>query len=334
MLTRNDGRAPEVGRPVTIETDFVRTADGSCLICTGNTKVICTASVEENVPPFLRGKGQGWVTAEYAMLPASTGHRKQRDGVKRDGRGVEISRLIGRSLRQAVDLTALGERTITLDCDVLQADGGTRTAAITGAMVALVCAVSKLLDEGKLLRSPITHQIAAISVGVVDDTPCVDLCYEEDSRAQVDMNIVMNEKGEFVELQGTGEGRSFTQAELNALLDMGAKGIRALMEKQKDSLAESKRHLSAKPTLVVASSNQHKIRELQHISAITTPLCRWWRQVSMRRLRKRRRRSRAMRPLRRRRSARRRDCRRLRMTAVCPSRCWTATPACTVRATP
>ena len=178
---------------------------------------------------------------------------------------MEISRLIGRSLRQAVDLTALGERTITLDCDVLQADGGTRTAAITGAMVALVCAVSKLLDEGKLLRSPITHQIAAISVGVVDDTPCVDLCYEEDSRAQVDMNIVMNEKGEFVELQGTGEGRSFTQAELNALLDMGAKGIRALMEKQKDSLAESKRHLSAKPTLVVASSNQHKIRELQHI---------------------------------------------------------------------
>ena len=265
MLTRNDGRAPEVGRPVTIETDFVRTADGSCLICTGNTKVICTASVEENVPPFLRGKGQGWVTAEYAMLPASTGRRKQRDGMKRDGRGVEISRLIGRSLRQAVDLTALGERTITLDCDVLQADGGTRTAAITGAMVALVCAVSKLLDEGKLLRSPITHQIAAISVGVVDDTPCVDLCYEEDSRAQVDMNIVMNEKGEFVELQGTGEGRSFTQAELNALLDMGAKGIRALMEKQKDSLAESKRHLSAKPTLVVASSNQHKIRELQHI---------------------------------------------------------------------
>ena len=265
MVTRNDGRAPEMGRPVTIETDFVRTADGSCLICTGNTKVICTASVEENVPPFLRGKGQGWVTAEYAMLPASTGHRKQRDGVKRDGRGVEISRLIGRSLRQAVDLTALGERTITLDCDVLQADGGTRTAAITGAMVALVCAVSKLLDEGKLLRSPITHQIAAISVGVVDDTPCVDLCYEEDSRAQVDMNIVMNEKGEFVELQGTGEGRSFTQAELNALLDMGAKGIRALMEKQKDSLAESKRHLSAKPTLVVASSNQHKIRELQHI---------------------------------------------------------------------
>lgn len=334
MLTRNDGRAPEMGRPVTIETDFVRTADGSCLICTGNTKVICTASVEENVPPFLRGKGQGWVTAEYAMLPASTGHRKQRDGVKRDGRGVEISRLIGRSLRQAVDLTALGERTITLDCDVLQADGGTRTAAITGAMVALVCAVSKLLDEGKLLRSPITHQIAAISVGVVDDTPCVDLCYEEDSRAQVDMNIVMNEKGEFVELQGTGEGRSFTQAELNALLDMGAKGIRALMEKQKDSLAESKRHLSAKPTLVVASSNQHKIRELQYISVITTPLCRWWRQVSMRRLRKRRRRSRAMRPSRRRRSARRRDCRRLRMTAVCPSRCWMATPACTVRATP
>ena len=217
------------------------------------------------MPPFLRGKGAGLGDGgiRHAARFDRTSQAARRREAGRTRRG--DFRLIGRSLRQAVDLTALGERTITLDCDVLQADGGTRTAAITGAMVALVCAVSKLLDEGKLLRSPITHQIAAISVGVVDDTPCVDLCYEEDSRAQVDMNIVMNEKGEFVELQGTGEGRSFTQAELNTLLDMGAKGIRALMEKQKDSLAESKRHLSAKPTLVVASSNQHKIRELQHI---------------------------------------------------------------------
>lgn len=265
MKNRLDGRAFDQARPVTIETDFVRTAAGSCLISTGNTKVICTASVEESVPPFLRGKGQGWVTAEYAMLPASTSTRKKRDGLKKDGRGVEISRLIGRCLRQAVDLEELGERTITLDCDVLQADGGTRTAAITGAMVALVCAIARLMDEGKLLRSPIRHQIAAVSVGVVDDTPCLDLCYDEDSKAQVDMNIVMNEKGEFIELQGTGEGRPFNQEELNTLLALGKKGVEQLMATQQEALAEAKRHLVAKPTLVVASGNQNKIRELQHI---------------------------------------------------------------------
>ena len=202
---RVDGREPDQQRPVTIQTDFVRTAAGSCLIATGGTRVICTASVEDTVPPFLKGKGQGWVTAEYAMLPASTGTRKKRDGVKKDGRGVEIQRLIGRALRQAVDLKALGERTITLDCDVLEADGGTRTASITGAMVALTCAVDRLMREGKLLASPLRHQVAAISAGIVGSTPCLDLCYQEDSQAQVDMNFVMNEKGEMIELQGTGE---------------------------------------------------------------------------------------------------------------------------------
>ena len=197
---RGDGRRPDEKRPVTIETDFVRTACGSCLIATGNTRVICTASVEEAVPPFLKGKGQGWVTAEYAMLPASTTERKKRDGIKKDGRSVEIQRLIGRSLRQAVDLKALGERTITLDCDVLEADGGTRTASITGAMVALTCAIDKLIKEKKLLVSPIVHQVAAISAGIVDQVPCLDLCYAEDSGAQVAMNFVMNENREFIEL--------------------------------------------------------------------------------------------------------------------------------------
>ena len=229
---RGDGRRPDEKRPVTIETDFVRTACGSCLIATGNTRVICTASVEEAVPPFLKGKGQGWVTAEYAMLPASTTERKKRDGIKKDGRSVEIQRLIGRSLRQAVDLKALGERTITLDCDVLEADGGTRTASITGAMVALTCAIDKLIKEKKLLVSPIVHQVAAISAGIVDQVPCLDLCYAEDSGAQVDMNFVMNENREFIELQGTGEGRAFSSDELSTLMSYGTKGISELMMAQ------------------------------------------------------------------------------------------------------
>ena len=262
---RIDGRAANEKRPVSIQTDFVRTAAGSCLIATGNTRVICTASVEEGVPPFLRGKGQGWVTAEYAMLPASTTQRKKRDGVKKDGRSVEIQRLIGRSIRQAVDMTKLGERTITLDCDVLEADGGTRTASITGAMVALTCAIDKLVKEGKLLVSPIVHQIAAVSCGVVEDTPCLDLCYHEDSQAQVDMNFVMNEKGEFIELQGTGEGRAFTPDELAQLMAHGKKGIEELMQAQREALGERARRIAPKPPLVVASGNEHKIRELQEI---------------------------------------------------------------------
>ena len=262
---RVDGRNFDQARPVTIEPDFVRTADGSCLIATGNTRVICTASVEESVPPFLKGKGQGWITAEYAMLPASTSQRKKRDGIKKDGRSVEIQRLIGRSLRQAVDLTALGERTITLDCDVLEADGGTRTASITGAMVALTCAIDKLIREKKLLISPIQHQVAAVSCGVVGEDPCLDLCYQEDSQAQVDMNLVMNEKGEFIELQGTGEGRAFTPEELSALMAYGKKGIQTLMQAQRDCLGERARHICPKPPLVVATANENKLRQLRLI---------------------------------------------------------------------
>ena len=262
---RNDGRQPDEKRPVSIQTDFMRTAYGGCLIATGNTRVICTASVEETVPPFLKGKGQGWVTAEYAMLPASTGERKKRDGIKKDGRSVEIQRLIGRALRQAVDLKALGERTITLDCDVLEADGGTRTASITGAMVALTCAADRLVREKKLPISPIIHQVAAISAGVIDDVPCLDLCYQEDSHAQVDMNFVMNEKGEFIELQGTGEGRAFTKAELDTIMEYGAKGIRELMEAQREALGERAAHIAPKPLLLVATGNEHKLRELQEM---------------------------------------------------------------------
>ena len=260
---RNDGRSPDAKRPVSIVTDFVRTGYGSCLIATGNTRVICTASVEEGVPPFLKGKGQGWVTAEYAMLPASTGQRKKRDGVHRDGRSVEIQRLIGRSLRQAVDLKALGERTITLDCDVLEADGGTRTASITGAMVALACAADRLVKEKKLLVSPVVHQVAAVSAGVVDDVPCLDLCYEEDSRAQVDMNFVMNEMGEFIELQGTGEGRAFTKEELDTLTAYGRKGIEELMAAQREALGERQAAIAPKPLLLAATGNPHKLKELR-----------------------------------------------------------------------
>ena len=262
---RADGRQPDEKRPVTIETDYVRTAYGSCLISTGNTRVICTASVEESVPPFLRGRGQGWVTAEYAMLPASTPERKKRDGVKKDGRGVEIQRLIGRSLRQAVDLTALGERTITLDCDVLEADGGTRTASITGAMVALTCAVDRLIREGKLIASPIRHQVAAVSCGLVEDVPCLDLCYAEDSTAQVDMNIIMNEQGGMIEVQGTGEGRSFSRKELEFLLSYAEKGIRELLDAQRKALGDRAAHIAPKPLLLAATGNGHKLKELREI---------------------------------------------------------------------
>ena len=264
-MARFDGRQPDEGRAIHIIPGFVRTADGSCLISTGNTRVICTASIDESVPPFLRGKKQGWVTAEYAMLPASTGRRKQRDGIKKDGRSVEIQRLIGRSLRQAVDLKMLGERSITIDCDVLEADGGTRTASITGGYVALCLAIAKLIKEGKLPFSPIMHQVAAVSCGVVGETPCLDLCYQEDSKAQVDMNLVMNEKGEFIELQGTGEGRAFTPKELQALMAYGEKGIRELMAAQKEALGEDAQYICAKPALIAASGNPHKILELKHL---------------------------------------------------------------------
>lgn len=264
-MIRVDGRNNEDMRPHHITVDFVRTADGSCLIETGNTRVICTASVEESVPPFLRGKGEGWVTAEYAMLPASTGRRKQRDGIKKDGRGVEIGRLIGRALRQAVDRRWLGERTITIDCDVLEADGGTRTAAITGGFVALVCAIDKLIQQGKLKESPIVHQIAAVSAGVCQGEACLDLCYIEDSAAETDMNFIMDETGAMAELQGTGEGRAFTRDELEKLLDLGEMGIAQLQALQRKALGDRARHIRPKRTLVLASNNKHKIIEISEM---------------------------------------------------------------------
>ena len=261
-MARPDNRNPNELRPCEITVGFVGTADGSCLIRCGGTRVICTASVEESVPPFLKGKNVGWLTAEYNMLPASTGRRKARDGIKKDGRGVEISRLIGRALRQAVDRRFLGERTVTIDCDVLEADGGTRTASITGGFVALVCAIDKLIKQGKLKESPIAHQIAAVSAGIVDDVPSLDLCYLEDSAAQTDMNFVMDETGAFVELQGTGEGRAFSRNELSQILALGEKGIRELQAIQREALGDMVRHIAPKRTIVIASNNAHKIREI------------------------------------------------------------------------
>ncbi len=231
---RKDGRADNELRPITMIRDFTDTKGGSVLIQWGNTRVLCTALLEEGTMPFLKGTGKGWLTAEYAMLPSSTGNRKKRDYLKQDGRSTEIQRLIGRSLRAGVDLNKLGERVIYVDCDVLQADGGTRTASITGAYVAVVLGVQKWLREGRLEEDPMIHRIAAVSVGVVNDRPLLDLCYGEDSAAQVDMNLVMNEAGEFIEVQGTGEGRAFSRAELDRLLSLGEGGIRTLMDKQRD----------------------------------------------------------------------------------------------------
>ena len=225
-------------RPVTMERNCAIYAEGSCLISCGLTKVLCTASVEEKTPPFLRGTGKGWVTAEYSLLPRSTATRVPRDSVKGkiNGRSQEIQRLIGRSLRAAVDLDMLGERQITLDCDVLQADGGTRTASITGAYVALVDALRWLRGQGDFDALPIKSQIAAVSAGKVDGSLILDLCYEEDSSAEVDFNVVMNNKGEFVEVQGTGEGGAFSRDEMNGMLDLAATGIAGLMELQRKTL--------------------------------------------------------------------------------------------------
>ena len=234
------------------------------MISVGNTKVICTASVEEGVPPFLRDMNQGWVTAEYAMLPASTNTRKKRDGIKQDGRGVEIQRLIGRSLRQAVNLQLLGPRTVTLDCDVLQADGGTRTASVTGAFVALTLAVHKLMQSGILAVNPIVSQIAAVSVGIAGNEALLDLCYSEDSGAQADMNLVMNQLGDFIELQGTGEGRAFSDRELRTLLGLGRKGILGLMRAQRKALSDCA-HLLPLPRIAVATSNANKLQELREL---------------------------------------------------------------------
>jgi ribonuclease PH len=236
---RTQGRAADALRPVRLTRHYTRHAEGSVLVEFGETKVLCTASVEEKVPPHKRGSGEGWVTAEYGMLPRATHTRSDREAArgKQSGRTQEIQRLIGRSLRCVFDLKALGERTISLDCDVLQADGGTRTAAITGAFVAAHDAVSWLQANGKLGASPMREFVAAVSVGIVQGTPLLDLEYVEDSACDTDMNVVMTGAGGFVELQGTAEGAAFTRAEMNALMVLADKGIRELIAAQKAALA-------------------------------------------------------------------------------------------------
>lgn len=235
---RPSGRAANQLRPVSIERHYTRHAEGSVLVCFGDTKVLCTATVEEKVPVFLRGKNEGWVTAEYGMLPRSTHTRSQREAAagKQGGRTLEIQRLIGRALRAVVDRQALGERSITLDCDVLQADGGTRTAAITGAYVALVDAVRRLQKRGDLKRDPIHGQVAAVSVGIWRNTPVLDLDYAEDSACETDMNVVMNSGFGFIELQGTAEGHAFRRDELDKLLLLAQKGVSELLAKQCEAL--------------------------------------------------------------------------------------------------
>ena len=234
-MTRQDGRLADAVRTTRITPDFTMHAEGSVLIEVGRTRVICTASIEERVPPFLRSTGKGWVTAEYGMLPRATSTRTQREATagKVGGRTQEIQRLIGRSLRSVMTLTELGERTVWIDCDVIQADGGTRTAAITGGFVALVMALGKLRERGSLPRIPVTHYVAATSVGVVGGTPMIDLAYEEDSRADVDMNVVKTSDGRFIELQGTAEAEPFNRAELDSLLALADKGIATLIEHQR-----------------------------------------------------------------------------------------------------
>jgi len=232
-------KKPTALRPLSFERNFTSYAGGSVLIRQGHTWVLCTASVEEKVPPFLKGKGTGWVTAEYSMLPSSTVERKDREikKGKPDARSTEISRLIGRALRAAVDMQALGERTITIDCDVLQADGGTRCASITGGMVALMDAVDRLIAQGKLEKSPIVHQIAAISVGICEGIPTLDLDYIHDSTAEVDLNVVMTDDGRFVEIQGTAEHNPFTEEALELLKQLAKKGIKSLLQHQRKARA-------------------------------------------------------------------------------------------------
>ncbi len=232
-MSRVDGRAPDQLRKVKVVKNFVKHAEGSCLIEFGRTRVICTASVEESVPPFLKGKGTGWVTAEYGMLPRSTNTRMNREKTLGSGRTLEIQRLIGRSLRGVVDLTRLGERTVKVDCDVIQADGGTRTASVTGGFIALALALKKMKKQGTIAQIPLTDCVAAVSVGVFRGTPFLDLNYEEDSGADMDMNVVMVGKGQFVEVQGTAEKKPFSKKEMDRLLDLAGKGIRELIKVQK-----------------------------------------------------------------------------------------------------
>lgn len=239
-MERLNGRKPNELRPTRIITDYIKYPEGSVLIEVGETKVICNATVEEKVPPFLKGQNQGWITAEYSMLPRSTPVRNIREAAKGkiSGRTNEIQRLIGRSLRAVVDLKALGERTITLDCDVIQADGGTRTASITGAFVAMVIALDKLVQQGVLEKTPLKDWLAAVSVGKLNDILLLDLCYEEDFQVAVDMNVVMTGTGKFVEIQGTAEGNPFSEEELQGFLTLAKNGINKLIELQKNVLGE------------------------------------------------------------------------------------------------
>ena len=232
---RIDGRKNDQVRHTKVTRNYIKHAEGSVLIEVGDTKVICTASIEDKVPPFLKGTGEGWITAEYNMLPRSTATRKVRDiaRLKLDGRTMEIQRLIGRALRSVVDLKALGEKTIWIDCDVIQADGGTRTTSITGAFIALVDAVNKIHKQKSFKVYPIRKFVCATSVGIVGEEKLLDLCYEEDSNAKVDMNIIGTDDGQFVEIQGTGEEAPFTRSELNEILDLGEKGIKQMIQLQK-----------------------------------------------------------------------------------------------------
>lgn len=244
-MVRFDGRKEEELRPVKITRNYLAYAEGSVLIEMGNTKVICTASLEDRVPPFLKGQGTGWVTAEYGMLPRSTQTRKIRESSrgKVDGRTQEIQRLIGRALRSVVDLKILGERTLWIDCDVIQADGGTRTASITGAFVAMVEAVHKLYESKQISQIPVKSYVSAVSVGVVEETPILDLCYQEDAHAKVDMNVIMTDQKEFVEIQGTGEEAPFTRQELLRLLELAEIGNERLIEIQKEVLGELSQYI-------------------------------------------------------------------------------------------
>lgn len=237
---RPSGRQPDQARDIKITRNYTIHAEGSVLVEFGNTKVICNASIEPNVPRFLKGQGQGWITAEYGMLPRSTGSRMGREASrgKQQGRTVEIQRLIGRSLRAAVDMEALGEYTITIDCDVIQADGGTRTASITGGCVALIDALQTLVDAGKLKALPLKQKVAAISVGIYEGTPVLDLDYPEDSAAETDMNVIMTDKGGFIEIQGTAEGEAFQQEEFDAMLALARKGIDEIFALQENAIAE------------------------------------------------------------------------------------------------
>ncbi len=266
-MARIDDRKNDQIRDIKITRDYTRYAEGSVLIEMGETKVICTASVEDKVPPFLRHSGTGWINAEYSMLPRSTHQRKIRESSrgKVDGRTQEIQRLIGRSIRSVIDLKKLGERTIWIDCDVIQADGGTRTASITGAFVAVVDALNKLHKSKSIKEIPVRNFVSAISVGIVNQEHVLDLCYEEDSNAQVDMNIIMTDKGEFVEVQGTGEERPFSRTDLNTLLELGEKGNKELIKAQRAALGEIADEILGMEygdEVVIATNNAHKLEEI------------------------------------------------------------------------